>query len=143
MAKSQVSSVKIGCQYKGGNSALGRRGSHLWIKDGRIGHGELKLTHSVPMADVVSIEVTERDFGGSEASTLIVQGQIGTGKGRPATAPRQLVDITVRTKDDQEALWVVEGRSQEWVRDKLAPLLQAAGVPFYDDLPLSQRTWYP
>ncbi|MGP0108763.1 MAG: hypothetical protein ACLPR9_07855 [Acidimicrobiales bacterium] len=115
MTKSQVSSVKIGCHYEGGNNALGRRGRHLWIEDGRIGHGEVKLTHSVPMTDVVSVEVTERDFGGSEASTLIVQGQIGTGKGRPATAPKQLTDITVRTKDDQEALWVVEGRSQEWV----------------------------
>jgi hypothetical protein len=132
-------SVKISGHYRGGNTSLDGHGRHLWIEDGKIGHGELKLTHSIPIADVESVEVVERDYGGSEASTLIVQGQIGTGKGHPATAPKQLTDITVRTKDHQEALWVVEGKSQQWVRGKLAPILQAAGVPFYDDLPPSQR----
>ena len=39
----------VTCEYRGGNPGLGRHGRHLWIEDGKIGHGELSLTHSIPL----------------------------------------------------------------------------------------------
>jgi hypothetical protein len=48
------------CDYEGGIAALGKHGKHLWIEDGRIGHGELKLTHGISLSDVSGVEILER-----------------------------------------------------------------------------------
>jgi hypothetical protein len=142
VAEDESSSVKIGlpvaCEYRGGHTELGKHGRHLWIEDGRIGHGELRLTHSLPMAEVTSIEVTERATSGTQAGTFAAQGLL-PGRNFPRAAPKQFTDVTVHTRDGQAALWVVEQRGEEWVRGKLAPALHEAGVPFYDDLPPSER----
>jgi hypothetical protein len=142
VAEDESSRVKIGfpvaCEYRGGNTALGQRGRHLWIQDGRIGHGELTLSHSLPMAEVASIEVAERGTGGTQAGTLAAPGLL-PGRNFPKAGPKQFTDVTVHTRDGQAALWIVEQRGEEWVRDKLAPALHEAGVPFYDELPPSER----
>ena len=122
----------IHCEYHGGNEQLGPRGRHLWIADGRIGHGELQLTHAIPLASVTSVEVEPRDGGGVDERALLAMGIAGSGRLRHGAAV--VTDVTVRTRDGQEAAWVVEGRDVHWVRERLAPALAAARIPFYGDL---------
>jgi hypothetical protein len=136
--------VRIGfpveCLYRGGNRSLGRRGRDLWVEDGKIGHGRSGLRHGLALTEVASVDVTERVFGGCDGSTLVALGAIGA-RALPGSTPRQLTDITVRTRDGQQAVWVVERRGAEWVREQLAPVLQRALIPFYDELPPDDRTW--
>ena len=125
-------SFPVKCDYKGGIVALGAHGKHLWIKDGQLGVGEFRITRSIPLAVVANVELTERQVGGSGEQTLVASG-ISSGfahgpGGRPASQPKQVTDITVRTKDGQEGLWEVEHRGGEWVRKKLAPALHEAGI---------------
>jgi len=146
--RDQPSTLKIGfpvtCHYRGGHASLGRHGAHLWISDGRIGYGQVKLTHGVPLSDVSSVDVKEREFGGSDAQVLFAAGAVfgglRRGGGPPASRPKVMTDITVRTKDGQDALWVVDGRRADWVRERLTPVLQQARIPYYDDLPPQERT---
>jgi hypothetical protein len=140
-------SVTIGlptkCTYRGGHSALGKHAKNLRIKDGNIGFGEFHLTHSIPLDTVASIEVVENEFGGSEEQTFVAMGATGVGSprrvGRPASEPKQVTEITVRTKDGQDPVWEVEHRGAEWVRERLTPALRQARIPYYDDLPPSER----
>jgi hypothetical protein len=133
----------VRCRYRGGHAALGSHGSHLWIRDGRIGHGELRLTHSVPLTDVATVAVEVRRVGGSEARTLMApglgggmgQGGTGAGRGPHATGPKLVTDVIVRTTDGQEARWVVEDRDGQWVRERLTPVLRSHGIPYADDPP--------
>jgi hypothetical protein len=123
----------VRCEYRGGNAALGTHGKHLWIADGMIGHGELRLTHAIPLAEVESIEVNEQSFGGSDVQITAMPGlpltkQIG------GTAPIQVTEVVVRTADGRQALWLIRDRGAAWTRQRLAPALAAAGIPFYDDL---------
>jgi hypothetical protein len=139
--------VKIGfpvtCHYRGGHTSLGKHGAHLWISRGQIGYGELKLTHGLPLGDVASVDVKEREFGGSDARAFSAAGpglRAGSGRGGPpASRPKVMTDINVRTKDGQDALWVVEGRRGDWVRTRLTPALEHAHIPYYDDLPPEDR----
>ncbi len=122
----------VHCEYHGGNARLGPHGRHLWIADGRIGHGELRLTRSIPLADVISVEVAPRDGGGVGEQALWAPGIAGSG--RLPHAPAVVTDVTVRTRDGQEAAWVVEGHDAQWVRERLTPALAHARIPFYGDL---------
>jgi hypothetical protein len=124
----------IDCKYCGGNSTLGRRGRNLWIEDGKVGHGESKLAYAIALSDVSSVDVTERVYGGSR-----MHAQIALGTAVHDTTPRVVTDITVRTRDGQEARWVVQEKDAQWVRKRLTPVLQEALIPFYDDLPPSER----
>jgi len=139
-------SVTIGfpvkCVYRGGHTGLGRHGKHFRIEDGKIGYGEFSLSHSLPLSAVASVEVTEQSFGGSEATTLLSVGTVerGNTRGFPASPPKQVTLITVRTKDGQEPLWEVEHRGADWVRDRLTPVLSRAGISSYGDLPPRDRT---
>lgn len=141
----------VRCHYRGGHRVLGRHGVHLWIKDGRLGYGQLRLTHSISLSDVSSVDIEERQEGGSEGKILMAQGLaqglgsgvFGGGRGSQASSPRVVTDVTVRTKDSQDALWVVEDRGGEWVRERLTRVLRAHRIPFYDDLPPSERATYP
>ena len=54
-------SFPVDCKYVGGHDALGRHGRHFRIEQGRIGHGELRLTHSIPLTEVASVEVAQRE----------------------------------------------------------------------------------
>jgi hypothetical protein len=140
--------LKIGfpvkCHYRGGHKSLGKRGTHLWISKGEIGYGEGRLTHGFPLSEVLSVDVKEREFGGTDEQFFATAGTgfglARRGGGRPASLPKTMTDITVRTDDGQEALWVVEGRRSDWVRQRLTPVLQQAGIPYYDDLPPEDRT---
>jgi len=130
------STVKIGfpfkCHYRGGHKSLGQHGTHLWINQGRIGYGEVRLTHGFPLSDVSSVDVKEREFGGTDARIFVASGAGfgGVRRGAPASRPRVMTDITVRTKDGQEALWVVEGRRADWGQKRLRPGLQEARIPY-------------
>jgi len=138
-------SVTIGfpvkCSYRGGHTELGAHGKHFRIEDGKIGYGEFSLSHGLPLSAVASVEVTEHDFGGSEGQTLISVGTMKTGGagGRPASEPKQVTLITVRTKDGQEPVWEVEHKGADWVRDRLTPLLSNAGISYYDNIPPQDR----
>lgn len=136
-------SVTIGfpvkCTYRGGHTGLGRHGKHFRIEDGKIGYGEFGLSHSIPLSDVDSIEVTECEFGGSDAQTLVGLGTMNIGgfghRGSPASEPKQVTLVTVRTKDGQEPVWEVEHKGADWVRDRLTPVLSNVGIRYYEDLP--------
>jgi hypothetical protein len=138
--------VRIGlpvkCEYKGGLAALGKHGRNLWIRDGKIGHGELKLTHGLPLSEVRSVEVTERVFGETSVEINAMPGIRVTRTVRGA-APKLITDVIVRTVDGLDGLWTVEEHSSEWVRDRLRPALSRAGIPFYDDLLPHQRPTTP
>jgi hypothetical protein len=125
-------SFPVNCHYKGGNSALGKHGKHFWIQDGRFGHGEFSLSHSLPLADIASVEVTERPIVHSEPKTVVGLG-ISPGapirrQGSPGSRSKQITDIVIRTKDGQEARWEVEKRGGDWVADQLSPALRLAGI---------------
>jgi hypothetical protein len=138
---STTDSITIGfptkCVYRGGHAELGKHGKHFRIEDGKIGYGEFKLSHSIPLDSVASVEVEEHEFGGSQARTLISVGTVKLGgtRGSPASEPRQVTLITVRTKDGQEPLWEVENKGANWVRERLSPVLRNAGIGYYGDPP--------
>lgn len=143
--------LSVRCRYRGGHRLLGSHGVHLWIKDDRIGYGQWRLTHSIPLGDVSSVDVQERREGGSEGKFLMAEGlaqslgpgAFGAGRGSKASSPKVVTDVTVRTKDGQDALWVVEDRGAEWVRGRLTGVLRQHGIPYYDDLPPGERSTYP
>jgi hypothetical protein len=122
----------IHCQYCGGHRALGEHGRHLWIENGRIGHGEFHLTRSIPLSEVASVEVAERAVGGGEIGTLVAVGAVGGGFFKHEAV--QVTDVLVRTKDGQQPVWEVDHRGADWVRRRLANALHESGVPFYDEL---------
>jgi hypothetical protein len=53
-------SFPVECKYVGGHRALGSHGHHFRIEDGRLGHGEFRLTHSIPLSEVVSVTIAQR-----------------------------------------------------------------------------------
>jgi hypothetical protein len=103
------------------------------MQDGKIGHGTFGLSHALPLSDVASVEVTERQVGGKEAQTLLAFG--ARPRNQPGSSPKQITDITVRTRKGEEARWIVEQRSAEWVRKRLTPALRQSRIPYYDELP--------
>jgi hypothetical protein len=139
-------SVTIGfpvkCTYRGGHAGLGAHGKHFRIEDGRLGYGEFSLSRSIALTDVASIEVTEQEFGGTEAQTLLSVGtvKLGSTRGSPRSNPTQVTLITVRTKDGQEPLWKVEHKGADWVRERLTPVLHHAGIRFFDELRPDERS---
>ena len=126
------------CDYKSGVAALGKRGKHLWIRDGTIGHGEFSLTHSIPLSEIQSVEVTERVFGQTDVEISAMPG-LTLDRHVRETVPRHVTDVVVGTKDGHEAIWTVANRGSDWVRERLRPALSNAGVPYYDDPLAAQR----
>ncbi len=116
----------VTCTYRGGIKELGAHGRHLRIDDGRIGHGELSLSHGIPLTEVAAIEITERATEGTPARSMVAEGVHGGGR-TPAAKAKQFTDIAVRTDDGQVGLWIVEQRGGAWVRSKLAPALEGSG----------------
>jgi hypothetical protein len=117
----------VKCHYTGGIAALGKRGKHLWIQDGLIGHGEFSLTHSIPMAQVTSVEVTERVYGETGVPIQVYPGVPMVRRVR-GTAAKQETEIAVVTKDGQEGHWLVEQRGRDWVLEKVGPALRKARI---------------
>ncbi len=132
----------IHCRYLGGHRALGGGGRHLWIGSGRIGHGAFRLTRSIPLAEVTSVEVSEREIGG--ASPKLVYGVgIRTRSWGFSHPPKQVTDVVLRTKDGQEAVWEVVRRGEAWVRHRLSVAIHENGLLFYDELRPDQRIHRP
>lgn len=129
-------SVKIGypvtCVYVGGMKSLGKRGTNFRIKDGKLGHGAYTLSHGIPLSDVASVEVIERQVGKAKVGATLALGAVGALAGKSS---KTQTDIIVRAKDGQQANWQVHQRGAAWVRGKLSPVLHEAGVPFHDDAP--------
>jgi hypothetical protein len=124
----------VGCRYVGGNTALGDHGHGLRIQGDRLGHGEFHLTHSIPLADVTGVTIAQRGAEESPAAgPLVVQGSgspFGLGGVGIHHAPMKITtDVTVRTRDGQEAHWVVEQKGGAWLQDELAGPLRARGIP--------------
>ena len=122
----------VTCVYAGGMKALGKRGNNFRIKDGKLGHGAYSLSHSIPLSDVASIEVVERQIGKSKVGATAAFGVAG---GLAGKGSKTMTDLIVRMKDGQQANWVVHQRGAAWVRGKLGPVLHEAGIPFHDDVP--------
>jgi len=125
-------SFPVDCTYVGGHSALGKHGHHFRIEQGRIGYGELSLTHSIPLMDVATVVVAQREVEESTAGGPVlaagVMGLSGGGGILSTKHPRVTTDIAVQTRDGQEAQRTVEQRDGDWVRDKLAAALRQAGI---------------
>lgn len=130
MAADSISKIgfPVKCDYQGGIAALGRHGKHFWIQDGKLGHGELSLTHGISLSNVSGIEVVERTTKGREAQPMLAQGVHGAHR-TPAVKPRQFTEVNVWTQNGQVGLWVVERHGGDWVRNRLASALHEAGVP--------------
>ncbi len=126
----------VKCTYRGGHAGLGLHGRHFRIEDEGLGYGEFGLSHSIPLDTVASVEVTEHQFGGAPAQTLVSVGTVKLGgtRGAPASKPRQMTLIMVRTHDGQQPVWRVEDRGADWVRSRLTPALRRAGIPYYDEV---------
>jgi hypothetical protein len=140
VADKTVSKIKfpVKCDYRGGISGLGKHGRHFWIQDRKVGHGKFSLTHSIPLSEVHSVEVTERVFGQTEVQIRAMPG-LPLDRHVRGTAPKHITDVVVRTVDGHEGLWTIENRSSDWVRDRLRPALSDAGIPLYGDLLPDQR----
>ncbi len=117
----------VACVYRGGIKELGTHGRHLWIEDGRIGHGHLSCSHGIPLNSVSGVEIMEQGTRGSQGRFMLAQGVYGVRR-TPTVKPKQFTEVTVRTKDGQTGLWVIKRRGDEWVQGKLAPVLQEAGI---------------
>jgi hypothetical protein len=90
------------------------------------------LSHGIPLSDVASIEVIERQVGKTKVGATLAFGIAG---GLAGKSSKMMTDLIVRTKDGQQANWVVHQRGAAWVRGKLGPVLHEAGIPFHDDAP--------
>ena len=123
------------CRYRGGNRSLGGHGRQLWIKNGRIGYGRFRLSRSIPIETVQHVEISERLIEGVARSgpTFVVarstSGLPGTGWGSAKGDSKVFTDVSVYTTDGQTALWVIEQRDADWVRRKLAPILEKSRIP--------------
>ena len=134
-----MSSVRIGfparCRYKGANRSLGAHGRQLWIKDGQIGYGRFRFSGSIPIETVQRVEISDRVIEGVAPSGPTYVWRPGLAQDLPASGRRSakgakvFTDISIHTTDGQTALWVVEQRSAEWVRRKLAPILARSRIP--------------
>jgi hypothetical protein len=117
----------VSCVYRGGIEELGTHGRHLWIEDGRIGHGRFSPSHGIPLSSVAGVEIMERETDGSEAWPMLAQGVYGARRTQ-TVKPKQSTEIAVRTKDGRTGLWMVKRRGGEWVQGKLALALHEAGI---------------
>jgi len=124
----------VTCKYIGGNSALGKHGHGFRIEGDRLGHGESHLSHSIPLTDVASVTISQR--GTAEPAgdgPLLAAGGGGPyglgGVGIQHGKPKITTDLAVKTKDGQEARWVIEQRGGAWVQAKVADVLRMHRIP--------------
>ena len=89
------------------------------------------MSHGVPLSDVASVEVVERQVGKEKVGAMLAFGPVG---GHAGKGSKQVTDIVVHTKDGQQGNWVAQKRGGAWIRGKLGPVLHDAGIPFHDDL---------
>jgi hypothetical protein len=124
----------VDCKYIGGNSNLGSHGHGFRIEGDRLGYGEFDLSHSIPLTDVAAVTISQRGTaapGGSGPLLAVgAPGLNGLGSGGfLSQAAKITTDLIVRTRDGQEAHWVVEQRGGAWVQEKLGDLLHNLGIP--------------
>jgi hypothetical protein len=126
--------IPVDCKYVGGNANLGRHGHSFRIEGDRLGHGELHLSHSIPLTDVASVTICQR--GTAEPAwngPLVAAGGGGPyglgGVGIQHGKAKITTDLTVKTVDGQEAHWIIEQRGGAWVQAKLSDVLRRRGIP--------------
>lgn len=131
-------SVHIGfpvdCKYVGGNTDLGKHGHSFRIEGDRLGHGELRLSHSIPLTDVASVTIaqrgTEEPPGGGPLLAVGGGGPYGLGGvGIQHAKAKITTDLMVRTVDGQEAHWIIEQRGGAWLQAKLSDVLRSHRIP--------------
>ncbi len=117
----------VWCVYRGGHRRLGDRGRNLWIAGGRIGIGLDRLRWGISLREVARVEVADRVV--NDATPGVPEFSRGPlPRSLNGAETRQLTDVTVHTTDGQAARWIVHHRDAAWVRGRLAPALQDAGV---------------
>lgn len=119
-------------KYLGGHSALGKkRQGNLYLTDKEIGIGTFGPSHAaLQWFDVASVDVGSEQVGKSKVGATLVFGVFG---GLAAKGTKSQGAITVHTKDNQVAYYLVDKVSGLEVRAKITPLLHAVGVPFTDE----------
>jgi hypothetical protein len=123
------------CRYTGGHLDLGDHGYGLRIEDGRIGHGGMHLTHSIPLGEVTGVTIAQRgnNSGTSDWEPGVAFGLVDAwtvaGFGEARHHQKLTTDISVRTRGGQVAHWLVHEQGGGWVQQWLAPVLKAAGIP--------------
>ena len=115
-------------KYLGGYSELGKeRQGNLWLTDTEIGIGTLKPKRAVlPWSHVASIEISGDEVAKRKVGAVIVFGVLG---GLAAKGAKNRTAITVHTKDNQTAYYLINKVSEIEARAKIMPLLHAVGVP--------------
>jgi hypothetical protein len=117
----------VWCVYRGGHRTLGEHGRNLWIAGGRIGIGLDRLRSSISLGEVTRVEVADRAVNDATPGVPPFSRN-PPGRSFTADETRELTDVTVHTADGQRASWVVHHRDATWVRGRLAPALEEAGV---------------
>lgn len=117
----------VWCVYRGGHRALGEQGRNLWIAGGRIGIGLDRLRKGISLGEVTRVEVADRTV--NDATPGVPQfSRNPPGRTFTAGETRELTDVVVHTADGQRPSWVVHHRDASWVRGRLAPALEEAGI---------------
>lgn len=118
-------------QYLGGHTALGkkRNGNILFTTEG-IGIGTWNPKHAfISWSDVESIQIDGESVGKSRVGAVLAFGVLGLA----AKGSKNQTAITVYTKDDQTAYYLIDKVNYVNVLAKVKPLLKEAGVPTHDE----------
>lgn len=124
----------VHANYDGGNrhldGALKKKDTTLHVHTDRFGIGLFNLATALAMIDVASVQVTGGSVAKRKVGAEVAFGVLG-GLGGKGTMDR--TTVVFRMKDGQDAYFEIFKESEGKVRGKLAPVLRAAGVPWYED----------
>jgi hypothetical protein len=118
-------------QYLGGNSALGRKRKGNLVLDGKsIGIGVLKPKHAtLHWSDIASVQVNGELVGKSKAGAVATFGVLGLA----AKGSKNQTTVTVYTKDNQAAYYVIDKMNSVAFIARISPLLRSVGVPLQNE----------
>lgn len=117
-------------QYLGGHSSLGkkRNGNILFTSEG-IGIGSWNPKHAfISWEDVESIQIDGESVGKSKVGAVLAFGVLGLA----AKGSKNQTAVTIHTKDDQTAYYLIDKVNYVNVLAKVQPLLKDADVPTHD-----------
>lgn len=114
-------------KYQGGHSRLGQpRTGNLWLTSEAIGLGTKRPKAAVvPLSAIASVEVGGQQVRKSKAGAVAAFGVLGLAAKGEAT----IAVVTVRSKDGETAYYRIENQLAVAVRGRMAPILEAAGIP--------------
>ncbi len=106
--------------------ALGIRTSRAFTNNGN----EPKKV-VIKWSDVASIEISSQQVAKSRLGATLLFGEIGA---LAASSTKNQTAVIVHTKDGQSAYYVIDKQNPINVKASIAPILQAVGVPFADQV---------